>query len=171
MRLILLYLLIGVISACSSGGEEQPIDIDWNKEKSTDLNKNLAEEEEIQIKLFLAHHTDWKMQETGTGLKYFVYKQSEGDSARVGQIAQVELSVKLLDGKEVYKTADDEIEEFVIDKSQLESGIHEGIKKMRVGEKAKLIIPSHLGHGLVGDFDKVPPLAVLVVDVHLIKVK
>jgi FKBP-type peptidyl-prolyl cis-trans isomerase len=171
MRVILPLLMIVLFSACSTGEKEQPIDMDWNKEKSTELNKNLAQEEEIQIKLFLAHHADWKMKETGTGLKYFIYKESEGDSARVGQIAQVELKVQLLDGKEVYKTANDEVEEFVIDKSQLESGIHEGIKKMRAGEKAKLIIPSHLGHGLVGDFDKVPPLAVLVVDVHLIKIK
>ncbi len=171
MRILVFYVFTLIIAACTSTEVEQQIDMDWNKEKSTDLNKNLAQEEEIQIKLFLAHHKDWKMQESGTGLKYFIYKQGEGDSARVGQIAQVELNVKLLDGKEVYKTSEDEVEEFVIDKSQLESGIHEGIKKMRVGDKAKLIIPSHLGHGLVGDFDKVPPLAVLVVDVHLIKIK
>jgi len=171
MKLSIYILVFFALVSCSGGDQEQPVDLDWNKEKSTALNKNLAQEEEIQIKLFLAHHADWKMKETGTGLKYFIYQESEGDSARVGQIAQVELKVQLLDGKEVYKTASDEVEEFVIDKSQLESGIHEGIKKMRAGEKAKLIIPSHLGHGLVGDFDKVPPLAVLVVDVHLIKIK
>jgi FKBP-type peptidyl-prolyl cis-trans isomerase len=171
MKLSIYILVFFALVSCSGGDQEQPVDLDWNKEKSTALNKNLAQEEEIQIKLFLAHHSDWKVKESGTGLKYFIYKQGEGDSARVGQIAQVELKVQLLDGKEVYKTASDEVEEFVIDKSQLESGIHEGIKKMRVGDKAKLIVPSHLGHGLVGDFDKVPPLAVLVVDVHLIKIK
>lgn len=163
---------IALIVLVSCKGEEKPIVApDWDKEKSTELNKNLAIEEDIQIKLYLAHHTDWKMKETGTGLRYFIYKNGEGDSVKVGQIAQVELKITLLDGKEVYKTASDEIEEFVVDKSELESGIHEGIKKMRIGDRAKLIIPSHLGHGLVGDFDKVPPLAVLVVDVNLINTK
>jgi FKBP-type peptidyl-prolyl cis-trans isomerase len=60
------------------------------------------------------------------------------------------------------------MEEFVIDKSDIESGIQEGIKKMREGDRAKMIIPSHLAHGLVGDLDKIPPLSVIVVDIHLI---
>ena len=82
MRILVFYVFTLIIAACTSTEVEQPIDMDWNKEKSTDLNKNLAQEEEIQIKLFLAHHKDWKMQESGTGLKYFIYKQGEGDSAR-----------------------------------------------------------------------------------------
>jgi FKBP-type peptidyl-prolyl cis-trans isomerase len=73
-----------------------------------------------------------------------------------------------LDGTSCYKTNSDEFEEFVIDKSDIESGVQEGIKKMRVGDKAKLIIPSHLAHGLIGDMDKIPPLTVIVVDIHLI---
>jgi FKBP-type peptidyl-prolyl cis-trans isomerase FkpA len=81
------------------------------------------------------------------------------------------LKISLLDDTEVYKTAEDEVNEFVIDRTDIESGIHEGIKKMKVGEKAKLIIPSHLAHGLIGDLDKVPPLSVLIVDIHLVKLK
>jgi FKBP-type peptidyl-prolyl cis-trans isomerase len=60
------------------------------------------------------------------------------------------------------------VDVFEIDRADIESGIHEGIKFMSVGDRAKLIIPSHLAHGLVGDLDKVPPLSTLVVDIHLI---
>jgi FKBP-type peptidyl-prolyl cis-trans isomerase len=31
-----------------------------------------------------------------------------------------------------------------------------------------LIVPTHLAHGLVGDFDKIPPLTTLVVNVELV---
>ena len=41
----------------------------------------------------------------------------------------------------------------------------------KVGDKAKLIVPSHLGHGLLGDFDKVPPMRSLVIDIKLIGIK
>ena len=41
---------------------------------------------------------------------------------------------------------------------------------MREGDKAKLIVPSHLAHGLVGDFDKIPPLTPIVVDIQLYKI-
>jgi FKBP-type peptidyl-prolyl cis-trans isomerase len=108
------------------------------------------------------------MIKTGSGLQYYIYEKGIGDTAVAGVIAQVETEVSLLDGTQCYKTAKDEIEEFVIDKSDIESGVQEGIKKMRVGDKAKLIIPSHLAHGLTGDMEKIPPLSVIVVDIHLI---
>jgi FKBP-type peptidyl-prolyl cis-trans isomerase len=168
MRILTFFVLI-MLASCGNGDTEKAPEVEWNTEKSTDLNKNLAIEEEIEIKLFLEQHKDWEMTKTGTGLRYFIYHNGDGDSAQVGQIAQVEMKITLLDGTECYKTGKDEIEEFMIDKSQVESGIHEGIKKMREGDKAKLIMPSHLGHGLIGDFDKIPPLAVLVADIHLIK--
>ena len=170
MRVLSLFMLL-FLASCGGGKEDDRPEIEWNTEKSTDLNKKLAIEEEIEIKLFLEQHKDWEMTKTGTGLRYYIYQNGEGDSAQVGQIAQVEMKITLLDGKEVYKTEKDEVEEFMIDKSQVESGIHEGIKKMKEGDKAKLIMPSHLGHGLVGDFDKIPPLAVLVADLHLIKLE
>jgi FKBP-type peptidyl-prolyl cis-trans isomerase len=53
----------------------------------------------------------------------------------------------------------------------VESGIHEGIKLMRVGEKSKLVFPSHLAHGLVGDLKDIPPLSPLVVDIELIELQ
>ena len=76
--------------------------------------------------------------------------------------------MQLLDGSECYRTNADEMEVFEIDHADIESGLHEGIKYMHVGDFAKLIIPSHLAHGLVGDLDKVPPMSTLVVDIHLI---
>ena len=58
---------------------------------------------------------------------------------------------------------------FKIDKTDIESGVQEGIKKMKEGEKAVFIIPSHLAHGITGDNNKIPPITPLVVDVELLK--
>ena len=118
--------------------------------------------------MYLEQHSNWRMVSTGSGLRYFVYQQGNGVKAEEGMTAQVETEISLLDGRQCYKTAADEMEEFVIDKSDIESGIQEGIKKMREGDRAKMIIPSHLAHGLVGDLDKIPPLSVIVVDIHLL---
>jgi hypothetical protein len=41
---------------------------------------------------------------------------------------------------------------------------------MSEGDKAKFIIPSHLGHGLLGDFRKIPPLQVLVINIEIVKI-
>lgn len=169
MRIVIFFVLILV--GCSGEKKTDQLPVEWNQDKSTAMNKNLAIEEEIQIKLFLEEHKDWVMEKTGTGLQYYIYEKGNGDLAKIGQTAEVEMKISLLDGKECYKTEKDGIDEFVIDKSQVESGIHEGIKKMSKGDKAKLILPSHLAHGLIGDFDKFPPLSVLVVDIHLVNLK
>lgn len=151
--------------------EPEHVVIDWNKEKSTKMHQNLAKEEEIDIRLYLARHTEWEMEKTGSGLQYFIYEHGEGDSIKVGDIAQVEYEISLLDGTICYATADDEVEEFVVDRAQIESGIQEGVKLLHKGDKVKFIFPSHLGHGLIGDLDKIPPLTPLIVDLYLRDIK
>lgn len=168
MNRIIFVLTLLFLTACGEGEQKENPEIEWDKEKSTKMHKELAIEEEIQIKLFLAQNKDWKMIKTGSGLQYYIYHNGTGDQAREDLIAQVEMKVTLLDGSECYKTKSDEYEEFMIDRSNIETGVQEGIKKMRIGDKAKFIIPSHLAHGLVGDLNKIPPLTTIVVDIHLI---
>lgn len=143
----------------------------WSTEKSTQLNKELATEEDINIRLYLAQHEKLQAESTGSGLRYIVIRPGTGPQAQAGQDAKVQYKVSLLDGTKCYETAADEVEVFRIDKSNVETGIQEGIKKMHVGEKAKLIIPSHLAHGLIGDLDKIPPLAPIIVDIELIELE
>ena len=156
---------------CANSEVPAAEDVSWSNDESTDLNKELAIREKIDIRLFLDRHSDWKMQETGTGLYFYKYEEGKGESAKSRNVVQVQFDISLLDGTKCYSTgADDVVEEFVIDHSDIESGVQEGIKMMREGDKAKLIVPSHLAHGLVGDFDKIPPLTPIVVDIQLYKI-
>ncbi|MGE5317418.1 MAG: FKBP-type peptidyl-prolyl cis-trans isomerase, partial [Chloroflexota bacterium] len=40
-----------------------------------------------------------------------------------------------------------------------------------VGDHAKFVIPSHLGFGLIGDQNKVPPKSTLIYDIELLDLK
>jgi FKBP-type peptidyl-prolyl cis-trans isomerase len=156
------------------GCTEQPkkkIEVDWTAQKSSDFSKDLAIEEDIDIKIFLQRKKDWKITETGSGLRYYIYQKGSGPLAESGMTAEVKFEITKLDGEICYKTEGLETESFKIDKSEIETGVQEGIKYMHVGDKIKLIIPSHLGHGLVGDFDKIPPLTTLVVDLELVSLR
>ena len=111
------------------------------------------------------------MTKTETGLRYMIYKtNSNVNKALPGHKVKVALIIKLLDGSTCY-TSIEEPEVFTVDKSDIESGLNEAVKLMSVGEKAKLILPSHLALGLVGDQDKIPPLAILYIDVELLEIK
>ena len=172
MRRISVLLVCAGIAGCANEPEEvKKPEINWTKENSTNMSKNIAEQEEIDINLYLGMRKKWKMTKTGSGLRYYIYESGKGNSPEPGDIAQIEYKISLLDGTECYKTESDEFEELLVDKSNVETGIQEGIKKMKIGDKAKLIVPSHLGHGLIGDMDKIPPMNTLVIDVHLLGIK
>lgn len=164
---ILIITFILLLFACSNEVEKAP-EINWTKEKSTKLNENLALEEDLRIQMYLDSKPKWEMSKTGSGLQYWIYEKGIGDQARSGLIAQVRYSIEGLEGSVFHKTPEGEIESFLIDKSQIETGIQEGIKLMKIGDKAKMIVPAHLAHGLVGDFEKIPPLTTLVIDVELV---
>ncbi|XOV68217.1 MAG: FKBP-type peptidyl-prolyl cis-trans isomerase [Fluviicola sp.] len=166
-------LLFGVVS-CSDTEKEDPENkqpINWDAEKSSDFNRGLSDKEADDIQLYLEMRPNWKMTKTGSGLQYWIYTEGEGATPEPNDIAEIEYEISLLNGEVCYKTEDDEYEEVRVDRSEIESGIQEALKLLQVGDEAKLIIPSHLGQGLLGDFDKIPPLKTLVVDIKLIGIK
>lgn len=162
-----LSVLSLMLFACQE--EQAPVPtINWSQEKSSNFSKNVAIDEDLDIKMYLEQRKSWQMLETGSGLRYFIYQKGTGEKAASGMIAEVKFDISLLDGTKCYKTENGETETFKIDRSEIETGVQEGIKYMRVGDKAKFIVPSHLGHGLSGDFEKIPPLTTLVIDLELV---
>lgn len=174
MRLFSLSILsLLLLFSCAEEVEKKP-EVNWSNKHSIDLSKEITIQEEIDIKLFLEMHKDWEMTITGSGLQYYIYEHGDIDTSYTplpGNVARIEYKITMLDGTLCYKTEDDEYENFKVDRSEIESGVQEGIKKMTIGDRAKLIIPSHLGHGLLGDRNKIPPLTPLVIDIYLTGIK
>ncbi|MBI1836767.1 MAG: FKBP-type peptidyl-prolyl cis-trans isomerase [Flavobacteriia bacterium] len=164
-------LMIIFSISCTSKENEKPVEVKWSADKSSKFGKELTLDEEIDIQLYLAQHKELKMTKTGTGLQFEIYKKGDGDSAKTGRLALITYKISLLDGTLCYQTEKNELDKFIIDHSDVETGIQEGIKKLRVGDKVKLMIPSHLAHGLVGDMNKIPPLNPIIVDLELIKLR
>lgn len=172
MRKFVYIALILVFSSC--GEDEQPAKkgpMDWDAHKSSEFNRGLADREKRDIKLFLEMRPEWQMKETGSGLRIWIYEHGTGAMPMPEEFAEIEYEITLLNGDFCYKTEEDEYEEVRVDHSDVESGVQEAMKLMRVGDRAKLILPSHLGHGLLGDLDKIPPLKSLVIDLKLIGIK
>ena len=168
MRFFIFFIFSLILFSCDNKGEDEYVDLEkWNKNKSLSFNKARLKEEDLQIKIFLQGHQDLKMDSTGTGLRYMIYENGSGLSPLPGDSADVQMTVSLLNGTVCYQTDSADLDQFLIDRSHVETGIQEVIKLMKVGDRSKLILPSHLAHGLLGDFKKIPPMAVLFVDVYL----
>ena len=140
----------------------------WSKEQSVQLGEELAKEEEIRIQLYIERHAEYSFTKTGSGLNYTIVEKGNGTSfAEEGDEACIDLKIMLLDNTVCYETKEDECVELKVDQSEAESGLQEALKLLKEGDRAMLLIPSHLAHGLIGDQDKIPPLSTLLVDVTL----
>lgn len=103
---------------------------------------------------------------TASGIRYFVYKPSaKGDSIREDMNVEVSFEIRLMDGTLCYSSKTGEKRKITIGHDQVESGIQKGLQYLKRGDKAILLIPSPLAHGLLGDFKKIPPQMPIVFDV------
>ena len=162
--------LIVLLFSCTPEAEIEPFVPEWSQEESIRMNATFSAEETEAIDGFLSRRPDWKMTKTGTGLQYFIYYTVQNRKPTIGDIVWVNFSVSLLNNKVCYTSKRGQPESFMIEKSDIESGIHEGVQLMSEGESAKFILPSHLAHGLIGDLDQIPPMETVIYDVELVKI-
>lgn len=149
---------------------EKPFELVEVKEPLVKANKYLAKTEEREIEEFVARYS-WQMSKTGTGLRYMIYKKNH-KGKRPSKLDRVVISYKIsfINGTFLDSTEKNNPRTIVIGERDVESGLEEGLQLMKTGEKAKMIIPSHLAYGLVGDDKKIPKRATLIYEVELIKV-
>ncbi len=172
MKACLGFLIILVLFACGRNDNETKSTLNQHqiKEVLIDANKAAAEEESLQIDGYVKRR-NLAVITTGTGLRYQIYHHGNGEKAEIGKTAVLSYEVSLMNGTVCYSTKTSGFEELKIGNDRAESGLHEGLCYLRIGDKAKIIIPSHLAHGLVGDFNKIPARSTIIYDVELIKLK
>lgn len=161
-----------LISSCGNnvGQKAKETDPTQFKEQLVKVNKYEVEKEEDEINQYIARH-NWKMEKTGTGLRYLFLKRGTGDSVRSGDFVKVNYKISLLDGTACYSSDKEGAKEFKSEGNDIESGLHEAVLLMHVGDKAKFILPSYMAHGLHGDDANIPPLSTIVVDLELLEIK
>ena len=172
-----LLLLTIYLFSCSSENQsnEKSNEQKWSKEHSVDYNEEVHIREELSIKSFLQHFSFLKMKMTNSGLRYVKYIVTDLEKPEYGDNLKFAIDIKLLDQSmdepSCYKTDINEgYEEIILGKSEIESGIQEALSMMRKGECLKCILPSYLGHGLIGDRYTIPPQAILYIDIKLVDI-
>ncbi len=134
-----------------------------------ELLKGLIEEEVKMRDEYIATNN---ITETATqsGLYYIEIEEGTGKQAVAGNTVSVHYTGSLLNG-EIFDSSIKRGEpiEFVLGVQGVIAGWDEGIAMMKVGGKAKLIIPSLLGYG-ERDMGAIPPFSTLVFEVELVDV-
>ncbi|NND77921.1 MAG: hypothetical protein HKN39_07030 [Flavobacteriales bacterium] len=154
---------------CGSCSDPKPVSYDMNeiKKQIEEDSKTNAKREKKEIEKYVKNNS-WEVKSTGTGLTYLLHDLGSGEKAKVDQIATIHYSIYLLNDSLCYSSIGKEPARFQIGKATVETGLHEALQLMRVGDKANFLLPSHLAHGTFGDRKKIPPQTPLRYDVELI---
>jgi len=167
-----LVLILTLSSSCSD--QPRPSNstrhLGMMSDSLVNYNRGVVLTEDQQIEDLIARY-GWKMNKTGTGLRYLIFKKGHGIKTAKGKVAVIRYTLRFLDGKLCYSSDKDGLKEFKIGYGGVESGIEEGILLLHVGDRAKFIVPSHLAFGLLGDQNKIPQRATLVYDIELVNLK
>src|SRR5690606_36852805 len=109
---------------------------------------------------------------TDSGLRYQIIQEGNGEKAQRGQTVSVHYKGQLPDGT-VFDSSykGNEPIEFPLGVGHVIPGWDEGVQLLKVGDKARFVIPSDLAYGSQGAGGVIPPHATLVFDVELMKVK
>ncbi len=162
--------------SCTEHNNDQTLLEDDNpqitQEMLIEANRNLTKDQAFKIDQFCKHH-NWPVVETGTGIRYYIYESGKGKIAKPGTWALIDYEVRLLDSDTTlcYSSKEKGPIEFLVEMYNIESGLHEAITYMHVGDKAFIILPHYLAHGLVGNLDKIPSFASVLYKIHLLDVQ
>jgi len=109
---------------------------------------------------------------TDSGLRYQIIQKGNGAKAEKGKTVSVHYKGQLPDGTvfdSSYKR--NQPIDFPLGMGQVIAGWDEGISLLKVGDKARFVIPSNLGYGSRGAGGVIQPDATLIFDVELMNVK
>ena len=165
-------LAVCLFVACDGGGSVPPAKVGSQEPQGQDgalveENKLLAQREAHDIDAWIARQ-GLSMEGTGTGVRVKLVEDSAGMNAVPLQTASITFNVTLIDGTLCYASAPGEPEDFVIEKDNVESGLHEAIQRLGVGDSAIIVIPSHRAYGLAGDSKKIPMRSTVIYHLRLV---
>jgi FKBP-type peptidyl-prolyl cis-trans isomerase len=171
VNLFVAFTTLAFLNACK-GKNPEPLteqEISRTRKELVEENKRNHQEEIVAIKKFIATSA-WPMQETSTGLHYWIYEPGKGKKAEKDDRVIITYTISLLDGTLCYQTDSESAKEIHIGHGSIETGMHEALQLMHAGDKARFIFPSHLAFGLTGDSQKIPQRATLLYDIHMLRI-
>ena len=107
---------------------------------------------------------------TASGLFFNKLVTTEGEKPQEGQIARIKFDASYLDGTPLGSSEQlGEYYDVVMGQGKVLKGLEEGIGMMRVGEKARFVLPYTLAYG-TNPYGNIPAYSNLVFDVELLDV-
>ena len=175
-------LIIVCLISCQNTYQEKVRITEFNTRNTDfliDVNKKFLESEEKQIDSIL-QYSNYNFDKKKSGLRIWIDKSlRDVDSpyAKKGNQVQFLFECVLLNGNiqilnnHIYTGYLTDTVSFKLGFSKQMQGLNYAIKLLKVGDKAKIIIPSYIGFGGSGFGKSVPPHSTLLLNVQLLNLE
>lgn len=158
-----------VVTGCrrAAVSEAQPRWVAPDEAELTAVHRQLQAQEKQEIEAFIAR-SGRRFAQSGTGLYYDIYERNpSGAPVGRGDAVDMAYALRLLNGTLIASSDEDGLRRWIVGGEAEEPGLTELLLKMRRGEKAFAILPSHLAYGLSGDGGRIPPHATLLYEIEI----
>ncbi len=160
-----------VVGSCRTPVQElDSPDEDPVTEQFVRANEYMQRRHQDHIAAFV-ERVGWDTRTTPSGLWIAVDKTGTGSGIEDGDRVTFSFESMLLDGTPCYEADETRPKIITIGKGGVEKGVEEGLKLLKEGSSATLLIPPHLGHGNFGDRDRIPGNTVLIYHLRVLEVK
>ncbi len=164
--IFILALSTALLGACQQKPQKKKR---VTREMLLEMNQKMVGAESEVIEKYIADN-GLQMKKSETGYYYQINQPASGDSIRVNDSVVLAYTTSLLDGTICYSSATSGLMNFTVGKAQVESGLEQFVQHLGQGAVAKLILPTFLAHGIAGDGNKIPKLAILVMDIEVVEI-
>lgn len=134
------------------------------KENMLNATNYVAKSEENEIDNYIKRRGWDDMKRMDNGLRIWEYDKGSGKPVEYNKMAVVSYSVESITGKMIYEN---EVDTIVVGKNEPNIGVDKALQMLNYGSRARLILPSHLGYGVMGDGDRIGHNLVLVYDLKV----
>jgi len=167
MKTVLILIMIQVLylSACKDK-DARIVGKKLNNDQIMVINRELVIKDRERIENYI-RRKGLDMTMTPSGLWYAIDEEGSGEQVKDGTAVVYDYECELLDGTLVYSSKDAGPASVKIGRSDIASGLDEGLRLVRKGSKATFIMPGYLGFGLMGDGNKIPSRAVIVYKINV----
>lgn len=171
MKKLIIIVFVALLSACNNKPQQVSLPSERELKESLErANRYLANDEDEDIQNYVQRH-QWDMVSTGTGMRYQIVRAGNGPLIQPGQLVTMEYVMYDIYGDVVYNSETDGTMKFVVGQGGVVDGIDEAARYLHRGDIAHVIVPSHLGYGLVGDQKSVPGRATLIYTLNVKEVQ
>jgi len=177
MKKIFLISLIGISLLSCADREEARRPVTHGSgsflKQSIEIGKELVSEEEEIFDSIIKANPDKEYILSQKGYWYTFLEESETENylPTVGDLVYFDSEIYSVSGDTIYRKGELQTREYMVDKEEIIIGLRDGLKRLKKGEKAQFLFPSHVAYGYIGDKKRIGMNVPIVYTVTILDIK